>query len=171
MSTRIASADPQVRQIADLAWDMFSREEQYQIDRRMVHGTPFSPWLDADKNALKAAEDSGDIAALNALFQKYKKLDVAGQQGYETKNRYPKMDHGGIDELGNVMASALDPALSPAEQKAQKCPCGKSRCDCRRAKKYDPEFDDKNHSFLGGEQEKVMVAWVRANCKFASSPK
>lgn len=32
---------------------------------------------------------------------------------------------------------------------------------------FDPSLNDRNHSFLGGADEKVLVAWVNANCKFA----
>lgn len=72
-------AQMDVKVMADEAWDLFSREEQYQIDRQMIHQKPRDAWLDQDKNALMAAEQSGDVAALQQLIAKYKQLDVAGK--------------------------------------------------------------------------------------------
>lgn len=58
------------------------------------------------------------------------------------------------------------------------CPCGKGQCDCckteakkkgKRKPDFDPNFDDQNMSFLGGQIDEVKIAWVHANCKFAGS--
>jgi len=80
------SSNPEVKALADLVWDYFSREEQYQIDRRMIHGTPFDPWMETDKNSLMAAEQNADLSTLNQLLLKYRELDTKGRQKMACKN-------------------------------------------------------------------------------------
>lgn len=131
------SSNPEVKALADLVWDYFSREEQYQLDRRIVNQTPFDPWVEEDKNALMLAEQTEDVGSLNALLQKYRELDVKGRQRMACKT----------------------------------CPCGKPHCNCKKRRpEFDQEFDDRNHSFLGGNADQIQIAWVRANCKFAKTP-
>lgn len=64
-----------LKAIADKAWDYFEQEEQYQQDRREIHGTPREHWLETDKNLLTHAEKTGNIPELQKLLAKYKKLD------------------------------------------------------------------------------------------------
>lgn len=76
---------PDKRSVADMAWDYISEEEQYQVDYQMQHGTP-SPngvdraELDADKQALMAAENANDAATIQQIMEKYKAIDEAARK-------------------------------------------------------------------------------------------
>ncbi len=90
------SADPNVRALADQAWDYIDAEDQYQTDYRMHWGKP-SPngvpaqQLEADKQTLMAAEASGNSQAITSLIQKYKAVhDAAKSQSEAVRTQPPQ---------------------------------------------------------------------------------
>jgi hypothetical protein len=65
--------------VVEQAWEYLAQEEQYQLDRLEVHGTPMDTWLRNDQQVLEDAEKSGDVVTVQKILEKYKKIDEAAR--------------------------------------------------------------------------------------------